>query len=69
MNFSIPISGNTTLTIYNVLGQKIATLVSKNLSAGSYKYKFDASNLTSGVYFYKLQSNDYSQIKKMMLLK
>ncbi len=69
MSFSIPVSGNTTLAIYNVLGQKVATLVSQELSAGSYKYQFDASNLTSGIYFYKLQSNDYSQVKKMMLLK
>ncbi len=69
MNFSIPVSGNTTLAIYNVLGQKVATLVNAELSAGSYKYQFDASNLSSGIYFYKLQSNNYSAIKKMMLLK
>ncbi len=69
INFSIPVSGNTTLAIYNVLGQKIATLVSSELSAGSYKYQFDASNLSSGIYFYKLQSNNYSAIKKMMLIK
>ena len=69
INFSIPASGNTTLAIYNVLGQKVATLVSKELTAGSYKYQFDASNLTSGIYFYKLQSNEYSQVRKMMLLK
>ncbi len=69
MNFSIPVSGNTTLAIYNVLGQKVATIVNQELSAGSYKYQFDASNLTSGLYFYQLQSNDYSQVRKMMLLK
>ncbi len=69
INFSIPVSGNTTLAIYNVLGQEVATLVNEELSAGSYNYQFDASNLTSGIYFYKLQSNDYSQVKKMMLLK
>ncbi len=69
INFSIPASGNTSLAIYNVLGQKVATLVNEQLSAGSYKYQFDASNLTSGIYFYKLQSNDYSQVRKMMLLK
>ncbi len=69
INFSIPTAGNTTLAIYNVLGQKVKTLVSKEMSAGSYTYQFDASNLSSGVYFYKLQSNNYSSIKKMMLLK
>ena len=69
MSFAIPVSGNTTLSIYNVLGQKVATLVNKELQAGSYKYQFDASNLTSGIYFYKLESSNYSQVKKMMLLK
>ncbi len=69
ISFSIPVSGNTTLAVYNVLGQQVATLVSQELTAGSYKYQFDASNLTSGIYFYKLQSNNYSQVKKMMLLK
>jgi len=69
INFSIPVSANTTLAVYNVLGQKVATLVNEKLSAGSYKYQFDASNLSSGIYFYKLQSDDYSQVRKMMLLK
>ncbi len=69
INFTIPVTGNTTLAIYNVLGQKVKTLVNKEMSAGSYTYQFDASNLSSGIYFYKLQSNDYSSIKKMMLLK
>ena len=69
INFSIPMSGKTTLVVYNVLGQEVATVVNKDLSAGAYKYKFDASNLSSGLYFYKLQSKNYSAIKKMMLLK
>ena len=69
IEFSIPYSGQTTLEVYNVLGQKVKTLVSKELKAGSYSYQFDANNLASGIYFYKLQSNDYSQVKKMMLLK
>ncbi len=69
INFSIPTSGNITLDVYNVLGQKVATLVNKELSAGNYKYQFDATNLSSGIYFYKLEANNYSQVKKMMLLK
>jgi len=69
ISFSIPVAGNTNLEIYNVLGQKIATLVSKELNAGSYKYQFDASNLSSGIYFYKLVSNSYNNIKKMLLIK
>ncbi len=69
INFSIPKTSKIELSVYNVLGQKVATLLNKELSAGSYKYDFNASNLTSGIYFYKLQTENYSQTKKMMLLK
>ena len=47
----------------------VATLVNENLSAGSYSYNFDASNLTSGVYLYKLQAGKHSETKKMILIK
>jgi len=69
INFSIPSKGMTTLKVYNIIGQEVITLVNENLEVGSYKYGFDASGLTSGVYFYKLKSNNYSEVKKMMLLK
>ncbi len=69
ISFSIPKTGNTELSIYNILGQKVATLVDKELSAGSFEYQFNASNLTSGIYFYKLQSNNFISIKKMILIK
>jgi hypothetical protein len=69
ISFSIPTAGNTSLEIYNILGQKVATLVNKELNLGLHKYQFDASNLSSGIYFYKLQSNNFTSIKKMMLIK
>jgi hypothetical protein len=69
ISFSIPTSEFVTLKVYDVLGREIATLVNENLSAGSYSYNFDASNLTSGVYFYKLQAGKYSETKKMLLSK
>ena len=69
INFSIPIAGKTTLIVYNVLGQKVATLVDSELPAGIYKYKFDASRFASGVYFYQLRSKNFNKIKKMMLIK
>ena len=69
IKFSIPKAGNTKLDVFNILGQKVATLIDKELSAGAYQYQFDAGNLTSGIYFYKLETNDYTEIKKMMLLK
>ncbi|MFC2092740.1 T9SS type A sorting domain-containing protein [Bacteroidota bacterium] len=69
INFDIPKSGFVTLKIYDMLGKEVQTLVSSDLTTGSYSVDFDASRLTSGVYFYKLKTNDYSDVKKMVLIK
>ncbi|MBX7045813.1 MAG: T9SS type A sorting domain-containing protein [Ignavibacteria bacterium] len=69
IKFAIPQSGFVTLKIYNMLGKEVATLVSSNLSKGSYSYDFNASNLASGVYFYKLETANFSEVKKMSLIK
>ncbi|MBS1515195.1 MAG: T9SS type A sorting domain-containing protein, partial [Bacteroidetes bacterium] len=63
IKFAIPQSGFVTLKIYNMLGKEVATLVSSNLSAGSYNYDFNASNLASGIYFYKLEAGNFSEVK------
>ena len=57
------------LNIYNVLGQKIKTLVNKYQKAGNYKVIFNASGLASGIYFYELTAGSFSQTKKMILLR
>jgi len=67
--FELKESANTTLSVYNVLGEKVATLVDQNLNAGKYSYDFDASKLSSGIYFYTLQSGKNIATKKMMLIK
>jgi hypothetical protein len=67
--FTLSNTGQTTLTIHNLPGQVVASLVNRNLSAGTHKLTFDASNLKSGVYFYQLKSNNYSHIKKMILIR
>ena len=69
IKFSIPKTGLVKLTVYDASGREAAILFNGELSAGSYNYDFDASQLASGVYFYKLESNDFSQTKKMMLVK
>lgn len=70
IRFSIPKSSNVKLTIFNALGQQVATLVNSQLAAGSYSYSFDAAkNLSSGMYFYTLSTNNFTQTKKMLLLK
>ena len=61
--------GLVTLKVYNVLGQRVATLVNKVEQPGSYQVQFDGSNLASGVYFYRLDSGNHSKTMKCLLLK
>ncbi len=58
-----------TLKVYDLLGREVATLVNENQSAGIYEVEFNASRLSSGVYFYKLTAGNFSQTKKMILLR
>ena len=69
IEFNIPQTSEVSLNIYNILGEEVATLVSDRLSAGSYSYEWDASNLVSGVYLYRLQAGDHIQTRKMVLMR
>ena len=57
------------LTVFNTLGQQVATLVHRQEEAGIYEVKFDGSGLASGVYFYRLQTGSFVETKKLLLLK
>ena len=61
--------GMTKLTVYDMLGRELSTLVNEKKDAGTYEVTFNATNYASGIYYYKLQSNNIVQTKKMMLLK
>ena len=69
ISFSIPQSGFASVKVYDVLGNEVATIIDKELSAGSYEIQFNASGLTSGVYYYTLKSGNFVQSKKMILLR
>jgi hypothetical protein len=69
IKYSIPNSEFVTLKVYDVLGNEVATLVNEEKSAGSYEVNFNASQLSSGIYFYKLQTGNFAETKKMLLLK
>ncbi len=74
ISFALPNKSNVSLDVYNLVGQKVMTLVQGNLEEGTYNYTVDASNLSSGVYVYSLSSVDVNGIasvisKKMTLLK
>lgn len=69
IEYNIPKAELLTIKVYNVLGQEIKILFNEEKPAGSYQIKFDGSNLASGIYFYRIQAGDFSQIKKMVLMK
>jgi len=69
IDFRIAKSGFVSLKIYDMLGNKISTLVSKEMNAGEYEIEFDGSNLPSGTYFYRLEVENYTGTKKMVLLR
>jgi hypothetical protein len=57
------------LVVYDILGKEAATLVNETQSPGVYEVTFDGSQYSSGVYFYKLVAGDFSEVKKMLLIK
>ncbi|HET55258.1 MAG TPA: T9SS type A sorting domain-containing protein [Ignavibacteria bacterium] len=69
IQFTMPEAGNVKLTVYNVLGQKVAELINDFKSAGIYTINWNAENLSSGMYIYKLESGANIITKKMTLLK
>jgi len=69
IEFDLPKSSEVTLKVFNILGEEVATLVSDRLSAGSYSYEWNASNLASGVYLYRLEAEGFVQTRKMILMK
>ncbi|PIT89506.1 peptidase S8, partial [Candidatus Kuenenbacteria bacterium CG10_big_fil_rev_8_21_14_0_10_36_11] len=69
ISYSLPTASHVTLTVYNLTGQEVATLVDGQKSAGQYEVVFDASILPSGIYFYNLQTDEFNQIRHMQLVR
>jgi hypothetical protein len=69
INFGLKKAGEVEITVYNILGNKVATLFKGFKSAGNHSVVFDASNLSSGVYLYKVAANEFVQTRKMILEK
>lgn len=69
IQFSLPESAHATLEVYNMLGQRVATLVNESLSAGTHTATFDASDLSSGVYLYRLHAGSEVLTRKLTLVK
>ena len=69
ISYQIPVDGFISLKVYDILGKEIVTLVDKEQTSGYYDITFNASNLASGIYFYRLQTGNFIETKKMILLK
>lgn len=69
IEFSLNETNPVELTIYDVLGNRITTIVNQTLESGVYNFQFDASGLSSGIYFYQLKAGQFSAVKKMNLIK
>jgi len=69
IGFTLPESGSVNLTVYNSVGEKVNELINETRDAGSHIVNFNAENLSSGTYFYVLQTDNFIETKKMILLK
>jgi hypothetical protein len=69
IEFALPSSGFVNLSVYDMLGRLVGTLVNTQLTAGTYQSTFNAGGLAGGVYFYRLTTGKYSTVRQMLLLK
>jgi hypothetical protein len=69
IRYSIPQTSFVILQVYDILGNELATLVKEEKTIGNYEVEFDGSKLSSGIYFYRLQTDKFSGIKKLILMK
>jgi hypothetical protein len=74
INYSLAVDSKVTLTVYNLLGEAVSTLVNNNITAGTHSVNFDAVDFNSGVYFYSINAQgingeSFTQVRKMMLTK
>ena len=69
LNYELPIANHVELSIYNVLGQKVAVLVSETQQVGKYTVEWDASQFSSGVYYYMIKTDNFRKVKRMILIR
>jgi len=69
ISYSVPVSGVVSLTVFDVSGREVKKLVNENKPTGNYSVEFNASTLTTGTYFYRLQAGEFTETKKMVLIK
>ncbi len=69
IHYQLPMICEVVLSVYNILGQKVTTLVAEEQQAGSYKVEWDASKIASGVYLYRIEAGNFTDVRKMIIMK
>ena len=69
IKFTLPKPENVKIEVYNIIGQKIETLLNKSMSAGYHEVEFNGQNLASGIYLYRIEAGEWQDVRKMVLLK
>lgn len=69
IKFALPENANVVVKVFNILGEEVAELINENMEAGTKEVEFNATGLTSGIYFYSISAGEFSEVKKMMLMK
>ncbi len=69
IKFQLPEGGNVKITVFDILGKEAASLINEKMDAGYHSVEFNASNLASGLYIYKMEAGNFTDVKKMMLIK
>lgn len=69
LSFDLPVASRVELSVYNVLGQQVTTLVNSEMEAGRHQVEFDGSLFASGIYFYRITADNFTETKKMVMLK
>jgi len=69
IQYKLAKTGSVRLTVYDLTGRQVSTLVNQTQGAGVYVVRFNASQLASGIYFYRLQTDGFNQIRKMLLIR
>ena len=69
ISYQLPVISEVNLSIYNLLGQKVTTLVNETQQVGSYQVEWDANEMASGIYYYRIEAGKFQDVKKMVLIR
>ena len=69
IKFTLPKPETVKIEVYNIIGQKIETLLNKHMPSGYHEVEFNVQNLSSGIYFYRIEAGEFQDVKKMVLLR